>query len=154
MTPRGVYRGQQHHRETHGRGGEREKNMAAVTSIGLASLTIHAAALDFPSVPVVLSEAFAAGIVLQARSVDFWAGSTVERRVICKWLESMGFGVTVTNDGRQIGAACGYVAARVTGRMFAAGNEWRSVDVSDAAEETWISLDNAMLQTGWASDNG
>jgi hypothetical protein len=65
----------------------------------------------------------------------------------------MGFDVTVTDDGRQIGAACGYVAARATGRMFAAGNEWRSVDVSDAAEETWISLGNAMLQTGWVSEN-
>ena len=53
----------------------------------------------------------------------------------------------------QIGTACGYVTARATGIMFAAGNDWRSVDVSDAVEETWISLGNALLENGWLRDD-
>ena len=36
--------------------------------------------------------------------------------------------------------------------MFAADAEWRSVDVSDAVDETWIVLGNGLLQTGWVSD--
>ena len=36
--------------------------------------------------------------------------------------------------------------------MFAACDEWRVVDVSNAVEEVWISLGNALFETGWISD--
>ena len=110
------------------------------------------AALGIPTLPAMLTAAFASGLVLQARIVDFWTGSSTFRRAFCAWLQSFGFDVTVTDDRRQIGVACGYVAARATGRMFAADAEWRSVDVSDAVDETWIVLGNGLLQTGWVSD--
>jgi hypothetical protein len=131
---------------------EREVNIAAVAALGLPTLTLSAGSLDMPSLPAVLSEAFASGLQLQARIVDFWAGSRAERRAIRQWLESLGFDVTVTDDSVQIGAACGYISARATGIMFAAGSEWRSVSVADAVEETWISLGNALLENGWVSD--
>ena len=104
-----------------------------------------------PSLPQLLLEAFASGLVLQARIVDFWSGSRAIRLSIRLWLEILGFSVLVADDCVQIGASCGYVAARATGIMFAAGNDWRSVDVSDAAEETWIVLGNALLENGKAT---
>ena len=69
------------------------------------------------------------------------------------WLETVGFSVSVTDDGVQIGAACGYVAARATGLMYAAGDDWQSVDVNDAVEETWVSLGNSLLENGRVSDD-
>jgi hypothetical protein len=91
------------------------------------------------------------GLVLQARIVDFWSGSRAIRRAVRLRLERLGFSVLVADECVQIGVSCGYVAARATGIMFAAGNEWLSVNVSDAAEETWISLGNALLEHRGAS---
>ena len=129
---------------------EFEVNIAGVTSLGLPTLTHPAAAL--PAEAAWLTDALASGLVLQARIVDFWGGSSAFRRALCVWLERLGFDVTVTDDGVQIGVSCGYVASRATGLMFAACDEWRVVDVSDAVEEVWISLGNALLKTGWVSD--
>ena len=95
--------------------------------------------------PQVLTDALASGLVLQARIVDFWTGGSSVRGRLRVWLESMGFDVTVTDDGCQIGVFCGHVAARATGLMFAAGHTWRSVDVSDAVGNGWIALGNAIL---------
>ena len=137
-------------------GREFQVNMAAVASMGLPPLRlirrIGEGYVGSPSLPQLLLEAFASGLVLQARIVDFWSGSRAIRLSIRLWLEILGFSVLVADDCVQIGASCGYVAARATGIMFAAGNEWLSVDVSDAAEETWISLGNALLENGEASD--
>ena len=129
---------------------EFEVNIAGVTSLGLPTVTLPAAAL--PAEAAWLADALASGMVLQARIVDFWGGSSAFRRALCVWLERLGFDVTVTDDGVQIGVSCGYVASRATGLMFAARDEWRVVDVSDAVEEVWISLGNALLETGWVSD--
>ena len=129
--------------------------MAAVASMSLPPLRlirrIGEGYVGSPSLPQLLLEAFASGLVLQARIVDFWSGSRAIRLSIRLWLEILGFSVLVADDCVQIGASCGYVAARATGIMFAAGNNWRSVDVSDAAEETWIVLGNALLENGWAT---
>jgi hypothetical protein len=132
---------------------ERERNMACVTSFGLPALVLSANPQDPTSLPALLSQASASGLVLQARIVDFWSGSRAVVRAIRLWLTSLGFDVTVTDDCMQIGVACGYVTSRATGIMFAAGNDWRSVDVSDAAEENWIVLGNALLENGWVTDH-
>jgi hypothetical protein len=136
---------------------EIEVNVAAVTLLGLPALDVALASPSSlpaaPSLPAPLLDALASGLVLQARIVDFWSGSSVIRRAIRVWLESLGFDVTVTDDVSQIGAACGYVAARATGCMFAAGDEWRSVVVSGAVEEHWIALGNALLENGRTSDD-
>ena len=42
--------------------------------------------------------------------------------------------------------ACGYIAARATGAMFAAANCWRIVDVSDAAAREWVDRGNEVLK--------
>jgi hypothetical protein len=95
----------------------------------------------------------ASGLVLEARIVDFWSGSGIQRIAIQSWLQELGFDVTVTADCVQIGVACGYVAARATQHMFAAGDAWQSVDVSDAVDEIWINLGNALLENGRVSDD-
>ena len=46
-----------------------------------------------------------------------------------------------------------YVASRATGLMYAAGDDWRSINVSDAVEARWIGLGNALLENGWLSDD-
>ena len=102
-------------------GREFQVNMAAVASMGLPPLRLKCS--DSPSLPQLLLEAFASGLVLQARIVDFWSGARAIRRSIRLWLESLGFSVLVADDCVQIGVSCGYVTARATGIMFAAGNE-------------------------------
>ena len=37
--------------------------------------------------------------------------------------------------------------------MFASADEWRSVDVSDAADQTWIDLGNETLENGEGNDS-
>lgn len=58
-------------------GREFERNMAAVTSMGLTPLRvirwIGEGYVGSPSLPQLLLEAFASGLVLQARIVDFWS---------------------------------------------------------------------------------
>ena len=101
--------------------------------------------LEDASAPLAIPRA--AGLVLEARVVDFWSGSQAARAAICTWLRDLGFGcVTATTDCAQIGPACGYVAARATGAMFAAGRDsWRTVDLSDAAQPAWVDLGNTVL---------
>ena len=125
-------------------------NTAAVTRLGLPPLSVAARSSLFPRpTPMVLAGARAAGLVLEARVVDFWSGSQAARAAICTWLRDLGFGcVTATTDCAQIGLACGYVAARATGAMFAAGDSWRTVDLSDAAQAAWIHKGNAVLRNG------
>ena len=57
----------------------------------------------------------------------------------------LGFAVTMTTDRAQLPLACGYIAARATGAMFAATNCWRTVDLSDAAARKWVDRGNAVL---------
>ena len=52
----------------------------------------------------------------------------------------------MTSNRRQKGPACGYVAARALNLMYAAGDAWRTVEVSDAADEYWIDFGNAILE--------
>ena len=75
---------------------EFEVNIAGVTSLGLPTLTLPAAAL--PAEAAWLTDALASGMVLQARIVDFWGGSSAFRRALCVWLERLGFNVTVTDE--------------------------------------------------------
>jgi len=125
-------------------------NTAAVTKHGLPRLIVPARSrlAPAPTLPGRLVAAHASGLLLEARVVDFWTGSQGTRAAIASWLTDLGFDVRVTSDCEQIGPACGYVAARATNLMFAAGNEWRSVDVSDAADEYWIERGNEILENG------
>ena len=125
-------------------------NTAAVTSLGLPHLVVPARSplAPSPAMPQTLAAARQAGLVLEARVVDFWVGSRGTRAAICSWLHDLGFEVTVTADRVQIGVACGYVAARATNLMFAADDQWLTVEVGDAADETWIDLGNALLLNG------
>ena len=128
---------------------EFEVNSTAITSLGLPLLNLLIQHLPTAVLPAWLTEAFASGLVLQARIVDFWRGSAAYRRALCTWLERLGFDVTVTDDLLQIGVSCGYVVARATGIMYAAGHEWRVADVSDAVEERWISLAGQRVAREW-----
>ena len=132
---------------------EFDVNSLAVISLGLQILNFGTAALPAPVRPAWLSDALASGLVMQARVVDFWSGSGEFRRSLRVWLERIGFDVTVTDDRSQIGAACGYVAGRATGIMYAAGDDWRSINVSDAVEARWIHIGNMLLENGWLSDD-
>ena len=124
-------------------------NRAVVASHSLPQLNVpmrspQAAA---PSLPVRLWAATnCAGLKLEARVVDFWEGSQRTRNAIQSWLRDLGFDVIMTDDCAQVGPACGYVAACATNLMFAAGERWHSVDVSDAAAESWINLGNKTLK--------
>ena len=79
--------------------------------------------------------------------------SSSRSNAIRSWLQDLGFNVVVTSDRAQIGPACGYVAARATNLMFAAGGEWRSIDVSDAADQFHIDKGNEFLENGWVDAN-
>ena len=122
--------------------------MAAVASRGLPPLLALARSplAPAPTLPPPLVIARAAGLVLEARVVDFYAGSQGTRNSIHTWLQDLGFNVTVTADQVQIGPVCGYVAARATNLMYAAGEQFCAVDVGDAADEQWIELGNAVLE--------
>ena len=124
---------------------EFEVNTAAVARLGLPPLSVAAPCL---TLPLPWEAARAAGLVLEARVVDFWSGSQAARAAICTWLHALGFGVTATTDCAQVGLACGYVAARATGAMFAAADSWRTVDLSDAAQAAWVHKGNAVLRNG------
>ena len=52
----------------------------------------------------------------------------------------------MTDDCAQLDLACGYVAARAVNLMYAAGVAWRTVDLSDAAEDTYVELGNELLE--------
>ena len=129
---------------------EFEVNMLAVESYGLPRLLIPARSPSAPApvLPVTRQAARASGLCLEARIVDFWSGSVATRAALKSWLLDLGFEVTVTADRAQVGPACGYVAARATNLMFAAGGAFLSADVSDAADESWIYLGNHLLQNG------
>ena len=68
--------------------------------------------------------------------------SQLTRAAIGTWLRDLGFAVTMTT----LPLACGYIAARATGAMFAAANCWRIVDVSDAAAREWVDRGNEVLK--------
>ena len=133
---------------------EYDKNGAAVAELNLPRLVTHARSplQPAPLLPWQLEFAQADGLEVKARVVDFWSGSQGTRTAIASWLRDLGFDVTVTADRAQIGQACGYVAARATGLMYAAGNAWRSIDVSDAVDAVWIQRGNASLGNGQTSD--
>ena len=73
-------------------------NTAAVTRLGLPPLCValvQGTALVRSSLfprptPMVLAGARAAGLVLEARVVDFWSGSLGARAAICTWLRDLG----------------------------------------------------------------
>lgn len=129
---------------------EFDYNTGIVTSHGLPRLVVPARSplAPAPSLPAALVAARAAGLRLEARIVDFWNGSQGTRAAIRSWLRDLGFHVTVTEDCAQVGRACGYVAARATNLMYAAGADFQSVNVSGAADESWINLGNEMLENG------
>lgn len=129
---------------------EYEVNTAAVAARGLPALAVPARSPFSPAttLPECLAAASANGLVLEARIVDFWSGSRGPRAAVRSWLRDLGFNVTVTDDRTQLGVSCGYVAARATNLMFASADEWRSVDVSDAADQAWIDLGNETLENG------
>ena len=122
---------------------EFKRNTDAVTSLGLPPLTVPASR----SAPCpALAAARAAGLVLEARVIDFWSLSQPTRAAIGTWLRDLGFAVTMTTDRTQLPLACGYIAARATGAMFAAANCWRTVDVSDAVGGEWVDRGNKVLE--------
>jgi hypothetical protein len=127
---------------------ELQVNTAALAALGLPPLVVPArsASEPAPALPEVLRAALAAGLVLEARVVDYWTGSQPTRTAFQSWLQDLGFEVTVTSNRRQKGPACGYVAARALNLMYAAGDAWRTVEVSDAADEYWIDFGNAILE--------
>jgi hypothetical protein len=134
---------------------EFDTNTAAITSLGLPRLVVPARSplAPCPTLPQALTAARHAGLVLEARVVDFWLGSQGIRAAICSWLRDLGFEVTVTADRVQIGVSCGYVAARATNLMFAADDQLLAVEVGDAADQTWIDLGNALLVNGETTES-
>lgn len=130
---------------------EVQVNSEAVRAHGFPLLVVPARTQAAPVFTPALVAARASGLVLEARIVDF-GGFLVVQRAIQSWLMELGFDVTMTTDCAQIGVSCGYVAARATGIMFAAGSTWQSIDVSDAVEDAWIALGNALLGLGWVQD--
>ena len=127
---------------------EFDVNCAAVRAYGFPLLDVPARTVPVPVFTPALVAARASGLMLEARVVDFWDGSRVVRDAIKSWLQELGFHVHVTDDCQQIGPACGYVAARAVNLMYAAGDAWQTIDVSDAAGAIWIDRGNAWLQNG------
>jgi len=127
---------------------EFDNNLRALTLLGLPPLVVPT---QWPlalclALPQQLLVAHTAGLVLEARIVDFWEGSAVTRTAISSWLQGLGFNVTVTANQHQIDVACGYVAARATNLMFAAGHDFCTVDVSDAVDQCYVDIGNAYLE--------
>ena len=88
-----------------------------------------------------------AGLVLEARVIDFWSGSVgIRLAIICSWLRNLGFHVITTSDCSQEELACGYVAARTINLMYEAGAHFQSLDVSDAADLDWVILGNEVQE--------
>jgi hypothetical protein len=137
-----------------GAGATRElaANRAAVLSLGLPHFTVPYRSCEL--IPQTLYEQKFAEepkppVSLVARILDGWSGSKEFRKHLVSWLEDMCFSFVDVDDKRaQIGASCGYVAARGINLMFAAADSMMAVDLSDAMDEKWIRLGNSVLQNG------
>ena len=53
-----------------------------------------------------------ANVIMRAHIVDFWSGSFATAHRMKKYLEYLGFNVTIDQSHAQLGASCGYVCAR------------------------------------------
>lgn len=95
--------------------------------------------------------------MLEARIVDFWRGSFEQRHALATWLRHLGVASPIiTDNGAQIGPACGYVAAHALNLMKTppgAGETWATVDVSAAAARQVITAGNAVLGKGARMDS-
>ena len=119
-------------------------NRAAVLALGLPCFTVPYRSCE--SIPQTLYDQIFAEepephVSFVARILDGWSGSRAFRKHLISWLEDLCFDFVDVDDERaQIGASCGYVAARGINLMFAAADSMMAVDLSDAL--------NSVLQNG------
>lgn len=124
-----------------------ESNLALLSSLGLQSIGDGGVAPDAACRPSWLAQALPS-LELKARVVDFWADEPSNQlwKQLQTYLEYLGFETELTITSRQAKDACAYVAARAVVTMHGeADASWRSCDLSDAANATWIEQGNRLL---------
>ena len=115
--------------------GELDANMAALRRLGLPPL---GSAAGSPAPPWV------GRLRVRIRIVDFYAGGCATSRMFVAYLRALGCEVAFTTDRDQIGVSCGWVAARACVSLWLS-HDWWSCDVSDSADQHWITVGDAIL---------